>query len=428
MLIRRCWLTLLTLTFFLGTLVHPTAHLQAQPENSCVRLVAEVTGENRSGGSVAWSPDGRYIAALYGQRDPPFQSIVKDGLYVFDSRTLEIVADIECDLATTSIDTMVWSPDSSRLALADRSSGDVEIWNTSEWTQTVLRGRDADDLTRQIVWSTDSQELAVVNFNRFRQETNFQGGEVVRIWDVQENVIRTTLGPDLLQAFVGQRDGEWYAALRSREEDTVRVVRVTDGTTLFEVEEAYLVDFMGAPGAGYHGRVHTATYPVEYATSAEQLLLATVRLTPEYSSENLLQVWDAATGQLLFERAGEPMIAFSALGGNTSLVIARTGYGSWEVYDLETRATVSFENRGQPGPSPNGEFVETHVLGSVGGSVIRATGDINISDVSSGETITTFPGDPVSIGDIAWSPSSDQLVVTGTSGSVSLWSLEDCLR
>src|SRR5690606_9390513 len=52
----------------------------------------------------------------------------------------------------------------------------------------------------------------------------------------------------------------------------------------------------------------------------------------------------------------------------------------------------------------------------------------NISDVSSGETITTFPGDPVSIGDIAWSPSSDQLVVTGTSGSVSLWSLEDCLR
>src|SRR5690606_37042486 len=70
------------------------------------------------------------------------------------------------------------------------------------------------------------QELAVVNFNRFRQETSFQGGEVVRIWDVQENVIRTTLGPDLLQAFVGQRDGEWYAALRSREEDTVRVVRV----------------------------------------------------------------------------------------------------------------------------------------------------------------------------------------------------------
>lgn len=117
---------------------------------------------------------------------------------------------------------------------------------------------------------------------------------------------------------------------------------------------------------------------MEYATSAEQLLLATVRLTPEYSSENLLQVWDAATGQLLFERAGEPMIAFSALGGNTSLVIARTGYGSWEVYDLETRATVSFENRGQPGPSPNGELVETHVLGSGGGSVIRATGDITL--------------------------------------------------
>lgn len=379
MLIRRCWLALLALAISLGISVHPTAHLHAQAENDCACLVAEVTEEEHYGGSVAWSPDGRYIAALYSRHNPPFASVVQEGLRIFDGQTLEIVVDIERDLASTGIDRLVWSPDSSQLAIAHTlSGGDVEIWDTSEWTQTVLRGRDADDLTRQIVWSTDSQELAVVNFNRFRQETSFQGGEVVRIWDVQENVIRTTLGPDLLQAFVGQRDGEWYAALRSREEDTVRVVRVTDGTTLFEVEEAYLVDFMGAPGAGYHGRVHTATYPVEYATSAEQLLLATVRLTPEYSSENLLQVWDAATGQLLFERAGEPMIAFSALGGNTSLVIARTGYGSWEVYDLETRATVSFENRGQPGPSPNGELVETHVLGSGGGSVIRATGDITL--------------------------------------------------
>ncbi|HEX7733631.1 MAG TPA: WD40 repeat domain-containing protein [Ktedonobacteraceae bacterium] len=108
--------------------------------------------------SVAWSPDGRYLAAgSVGNAE------------VFNAHNGQLVSDA-FGFHNGEIDSLAWSPNSHYLATG-QSSGDIDVWDAAT-AQNVFtfNGTPADVFS--VAWSPDSQRIA-----------SGGGDALVSVWD-----------------------------------------------------------------------------------------------------------------------------------------------------------------------------------------------------------------------------------------------------
>ena len=248
--------------------------LTAQSDKSCnVVLLAELQDNYR--GSVSWSPDGRFIAAMYVELDD-YSSLRSLTVHVLDSQNLELVTSLPQDIFETSvISLLLWSPDSQSIAIAKGIINAVDVWNVTTGDVKRLEALE-DEYVQEVIWSSDSNQLAVTGVKRRPLaetryvEIPYKVSEIARIWNVETQELLTTIEGDLEQIYIAYYSGQWVIASRSVTDSMLRVTGLSDEKVYFEQSEAYIVDF---------------------TVVAETLMLASIMLN-EMRFANELTVWN----------------------------------------------------------------------------------------------------------------------------------------
>jgi WD40 repeat protein len=400
--------TRITLAFAF-TLALACIGVKAQPttEQTCAQRVnIQLPYERLFTSSVAWSPDGHYLSVIYSQVDE-YGIAFQQGLAVFDTTALNLLADFDRDLTNyaSPFDPIYWSLNSERFAVANANTGQIEVIEVAEWQRHLLPSPAPREVIEQAVWSEDNLELAIVAYEPSQVfDLRVRLGQTLRIWNSLYNETRFIF-ENGSQVRATHFAGQWYFATRNSGAEKLSVFRLDNDLPIFEIEDAYVVDL---------------------ASTNHQLLLSSVQFDQQNPRNTILQVWDIESGEKLFELVGEEALAYSTLVGDTPILLGRTASQVWIARNLQNDTQVSLQGQGLITPAPNGLILASVEITGGGSPTISATGDIYITNISTGETITTFAGDPTSTLGFAWSPDSLSLAVTGTLGSISVYSLLDC--
>ena len=384
--------------------------LFAQSDKSCnVVLLAELQGNYR--GNVSWSPDGKFIAAMFVELDD-YSTLRSLTVHVLDSQTLELVTSLPQDILEASmISPLLWSPDSQSIAIVNGVINIVDIWNVTTGDVKRLKALE-DEYVQEVTWSSDSIQLAITGVKRRPLtetryvEIPYTVSEIARIWNVETQELLTTIEGDLAQIYITYYDGQWVVASRSTTDSMLRVTGLSDKKIYFEQTNAYIVDFK---------------------LISDDLMLATVLLNDD-PFMNQGTVWNLTTEAEILEIRGEANLRASRFAEKGATFMAYTGTPDITLYALESGISLSFDNH-SVNASPDGKWLLALEISSVGGSVtITPTGDFTLINLSNGEATVTFPGDLISVSSVAWSPDSQRVAVAGISGMLKVWSLEGCLN
>jgi serine/threonine protein kinase/WD40 repeat protein len=133
---------------------------------------ALICPSNDKGGVLAWSPDGKHLAAGYGNEE--FLRIWE----VDQGRESKQIGN------RGPYQPLAWSPDGKLLAAGTYDGIDIYVFESGKFLDRILRGGYAWSMA----WSPDSTKLAVGS--RARINPNLDGPEELCLWDVNSpNVI-----------------------------------------------------------------------------------------------------------------------------------------------------------------------------------------------------------------------------------------------
>lgn len=369
------------------------------------RLRAVLRDVEGGASGVAWSPDGRRVAASgddgtvrVWQPDRDARPVVLAG----DGAPMQGVA---------------WSPDGRTLAAACRD-GTVRVWSTGTWAELAVLHHAAATGDREegvggVAWSPDGGHLASGGSDsavRIWDNGSYAAGPVLRghrgmVWSV-------TWSPDGTQVAGGGEDG------------TIRVWAVPTGAvvTALTDQPGNVESVQWAPdghrlaASWGDGTVHvhdTRTWEVVWERSAE--VINSLAWSPDGTrlaggdADRTAHVWN-----------------LSGTGGGIRLTgHADTIYGIAWSPDGQRVATASRDRTAavwdvtEPG----------HVLAEYDDAVLRVAwspdgtrtaaasqdGSVRIRDVATGRTTGGWPADGVT--DVAWSPDGARLVIALREGS-----------
>ncbi|KAG2498300.1 hypothetical protein HYH03_003561 [Edaphochlamys debaryana] len=216
-------------------------------------LVSQMLLQNRMDNatvcSVAWSPDGKQLAAGCGNGDATVR--------LFDSITGDCVATLEGHQHAASA--LAFAPDGKQLASASHDKT-VKIWDLSTLQcSATLKGH--TDMIASLAWSPDGSRIATGDYKyniklwspdsgtctgtlqgstRPVESLAWSGGDptllasagdrTVRVWDTATGALKVQLeNPDYISAVAWSPDGRTLAAAtRAADERAPAVVRVWD--------------------------------------------------------------------------------------------------------------------------------------------------------------------------------------------------------
>jgi len=148
--------------------------------DGAIRIVNAITGALRLriqgwpyvGGAIAWSPDGRFIAAgaagANTRRNPATDTIetVSDPslIKVWSAATGKLVAGDRANIGQENMDSVAFSHDSKNLASVGGKGGDVRIWSvqTMKLVEHIELGVSCEDAQ----FSPSDQYLAIACADR----------------------------------------------------------------------------------------------------------------------------------------------------------------------------------------------------------------------------------------------------------------------
>lgn len=164
----------------------------------------------------AWSPDGRFIAN---------QGFGTGIVYLFDALTGEVIRELNGFPEGTFIVTVAWSPDGRRIAASPQSSDNVvRIWDVATGVQ-VLRLEGNTDNVEAVAWSPTGDRLCTASGtagidNSIRIWNAVTGREMLRINQHEDYVLSCQWSPN------GER------LLSSSGDNTVRMWDASSGAEL----------------------------------------------------------------------------------------------------------------------------------------------------------------------------------------------------
>jgi len=124
--------------------------------------------------SLAWSPDGRYIAA---------SSMESNWIHIWDLQRKTLSAKFQTESGTPEIHELSWSPKGHYLVACD-FHGQRRIYDTTHWTQAHVIAPERDNC-RASEFSSDGLELAVLGAAVSVYDTN--DWRLIRILDLKSN-------------------------------------------------------------------------------------------------------------------------------------------------------------------------------------------------------------------------------------------------
>jgi WD40 repeat protein/tRNA A-37 threonylcarbamoyl transferase component Bud32 len=334
--------------------------------------------------SIAYSPDGRWLASAAGEFGKPGEVKVWDVATSEELLCLRGLPDLACCVA--------FSPDGRRLAAASggfRTPGEIRVWDSADGhLLKVISGHSAP--IRGLAFHPDGRRIVSASGGFSLQGMPLPGD--VRVWDVAE-------GRELLR-IEGRAATRWEAAVNcvTFSPDGLRVA-FADGQTI-RVCDAATGKELSAPGTR-QGSVTSVAYRPDGGRLASGTLQGTIN------------IWDTVSGQeaLAFHHPeGIRNLAFSPDGRRLA---AAAGNSMVKVWDLRTdREPVIF--RGHTDTVSGVAFSPDGWRLASGGS----EGSIKIWDGTAPADALTLGGRLTTIKDVAFSPDGRRLAIASTNATV----------
>jgi WD40 repeat protein len=341
-------------------------------------------GENTYARSVAWSPDGRFLAS--GSLDRTVR--VWDAA---DGRLLRTLAG-----HTSWVNSVAWSPDGRYLASGSSWDDTVRVWDAASWTLLRMLEGHKRDVT-SVAWSPDGRYLASGSDDR-----------TVRVWDAGTGrLLRTLTGhTGRAQSVAWSPDGR-YLASGSRG-NTACVWDAASGTLLRTLE-------------GHTSGVNSVAWSPDGRYLASGSADGTVRIwginrtasaaTPTpvaISAENL----DRVTELRRLGRGYINHIQYSP-DGRTLAVASSIGIWLYDAQNFERAPRLIGENTSASSVawSPDGRFLAS-------GS---SDDTVRVWDAASGTLLRTLKGHTSGVNSVAWSPDGRTLASGSDDRTVRVW-------
>jgi DNA-binding beta-propeller fold protein YncE len=106
--------------------------------------------------SVAWSPDGRYIASSSSQ---------DNRIHIWDVQRRTVAKEFRVRTPAPYFHDLGWSPNGSYLAVCDGSNGILHVYDAHTWNVAHDIGPENIGTCRQVAFSSDSMEIAVLGID-----------------------------------------------------------------------------------------------------------------------------------------------------------------------------------------------------------------------------------------------------------------------
>ncbi len=142
------------------------------------------------------------------------------------------------------------------------------------------------------------------------------------------------------------------------------------------------------------------------------------------SNDGSLQVWQAASGALLFSvqnpvspRSGKTTPWNAVAWSPDGRYLAAGGYGNAQVFDVHTGKLLSGAYGYNGGIihalawSPDGRYL----------AVGESSGSVSIWDVASGKNVFTYNGHASDVNAVAWSPNGKRIASASSDSTVQVW-------
>jgi WD40 repeat protein len=275
-----------------------------EPQPSGTTLLA-LRGHAGAIQSVAWSPDGKWLASASRDHTVRVWDTVKGGLllsYLGHS---------------SQVYTVAWSPNGKQLASAggDRT---VQVWDASSEKSPLLSYQFHTQLVREVSWSPDGKQLASASDDK-----------TVRVWDASngKTLVSYTGHASHVLSVAWSPDGKWIASAGD-DDKTVQVWDASNGKTLLT----------------YTG--HTTSVK-HVAWSPDGRRLASGSAHVYVGDDNTVQIWEASSGKTLLTLAGDESVWVAWSPDGKRLASAGSNYVVM-VWDIKG-GDNSFTYRGHTG-------------------------------------------------------------------------------
>jgi WD40 repeat protein len=299
--------------------------------------------------TVAWSPDGQFVAA---------GDALDRKVRIWEARTWSLVRELTGH--SSILNAVAWSPDSSLLATgADWPDRFVRVWQTGTWE--LVRTLEHAGGINGLAWSRCGQFFA-------------SGGATVKIWDSDGFLVQT----------LGEQPVTVADSVAWNPEGTRLVSGGSRRVYVWNLE-------VGDPPITLRGHVGEVT---SVSWNPDGRYLATAAIDFPYR-DNTVKIWEAATGRLLRTFTGSNQGMTSVAWSPDGKLLAATN-GRIRIWDAESgKEIAAFGYGGRLTWSPDGRYLASDGYPAA-----------HVWDVETGQLVRDFPGVVP-----AWSPDGRSLAV-----------------
>jgi WD40 repeat protein len=352
-----------------------------------------VKEQNREFTSVAFSPDGKYLAAATGTRKEQALENAPGEVRIWETSTWKMLHVL--DKHSGSVNSVAFSPDSRRLASAS-SDRTVKIWDTQTGVEVAtLLGH--TQFVVGVAFSPDGKQLVSAS-----EDSN------LRVWDAR------TLEPVLvLQGHRGHVDGVAYSP------DGKRIASVGDDKTLkiWDAEQPAVGRVLGGTGRKWFTDVAFSP-DGKYLTAANRDGTVTIWDRAGYQERPGLpkhddQIWGVAFGpnDLIASACGDVFRA-----EQSSEVRIRNWKSGQLVKPLHMGVTIVWS----VAFSPDGRWMAT-----AGGDFQKEPVELTVWDARTWEVRHPLPGHSLGVACVTFSPDGEFLASAAPQdGVVKVWNVE----